>query len=52
MLARENYSFKKFQKELASKKKAEAKRQKKLEKKAMKDNPESGQVSAEESSAI
>lgn len=40
MLARDNYSYKKYQKELARKKKAEAKKQRKLEKKAMKDAPE------------
>ncbi|MFH1889143.1 MAG: hypothetical protein ABH806_03535 [Candidatus Omnitrophota bacterium] len=33
-MARDNYSYKKYQKELARKKKAEEKRQRKLEKKA------------------
>jgi hypothetical protein len=33
MLARDNYSYKKYQKELARKKKAEEKKQRKLEKK-------------------
>jgi transposase len=42
-LARENYSYKKYQKELARKKKAEEKRQKKLEKKAAEAALESGQ---------
>ena len=37
-------SFKKHQKELARKKKAEEKKQRKLEKKAMQTTPESGQV--------
>jgi len=44
MLARDNYSYKKHQKELARKKKAEEKKQRKLEKKAMEATPESGQV--------
>jgi hypothetical protein len=44
-LARENYSFKKYQKELARKKKNEEKKQRKLEKKAIETTPESGQVS-------
>ena len=35
MLARDNYSYKKYQKELNRKKKAEEKKQRKLEKKAM-----------------
>ena len=47
MLARENYSFKKYQRELANKKKAEEKRQKKLQKKAMDTRLESGQASGE-----
>lgn len=34
ILGRDNYSFKKYQKELARKKKAEEKKQRKLEKKA------------------
>ncbi len=44
MLARDNYSYKKYQKELARKKKAEEKKQRKLEKKAMEAAPESEQV--------
>lgn len=44
MLGRDNYSYKKYQKELARKKKAEEKRQRKLEKKAMEASPESGQA--------
>ncbi|MDP1853295.1 MAG: hypothetical protein Q8L26_03725 [Candidatus Omnitrophota bacterium] len=43
-MARDNYSFKKHQKELDRKKKTEAKKQKKLEKKAMEATPESGQI--------
>ena len=43
-MARDNYSYKKHQKELARKKKAEEKKQRKLEKKAMEVTPESGQV--------
>jgi hypothetical protein len=44
-VARDNYSYKKYQKELAKKKKAEEKRQRKLEKKATGVASESGQVS-------
>jgi hypothetical protein len=44
MLARDNYSYKKYQKELAQKKKREEKIQRKLGKKAMEATPESGQV--------
>jgi len=44
MLVRDNYSYKKQQKELARKKKAEEKRQRKLEKKAIGVNLESGQA--------
>jgi hypothetical protein len=43
-MARENYSYKKYQKELARKKKAEEKKQRKLDKKAMETAPESGDV--------
>ncbi|MBU4346716.1 MAG: hypothetical protein KKH29_05280 [Candidatus Omnitrophica bacterium] len=43
-MAKDNYSYKKYQKELARKKKAEKKRQRKLEKKTMEATPESGQV--------
>ncbi|MFH1640947.1 MAG: hypothetical protein ABIA66_03170 [Candidatus Omnitrophota bacterium] len=45
MLARDNYSYKKYQRELARKKKADEKKQRKLEKKAMESAPESGQAS-------
>ena len=43
-MTRDSYSYKRYQKELAKKKKAEEKKQRKLEKKAMEDTPESGQV--------
>ena len=43
-MSRDNYSYKKYQKELARKKKAEEKKQRKLEKKAMEAAPEPGQV--------
>ena len=43
-MTRDNYSYKKYQKELARKKKAEAKRQRKLEKKTIGASLESGQV--------
>jgi hypothetical protein len=43
-LARDNYSYKKYQKELARKKKAEEKRQRKLERKAMGASLEPGQA--------
>ena len=43
-MTRDNYSFKKYQRELTKKKKAEEKKQRKLEKKAMEATPESGQV--------
>jgi hypothetical protein len=42
-VSRDNYSYKKYQKELARKKKVEEKKQRKLEKKAMEATPESGQ---------
>ncbi|MDD4979977.1 MAG: hypothetical protein PHC54_01710 [Candidatus Omnitrophica bacterium] len=44
-MARENYSYKKYQKEQARKKKAEEKRQRKLEKKVRESAPDSGQAS-------
>ena len=44
MLVRDNYSYKKYQKELAKKKKAEEKKQRKLEKKAIGAALEPGQV--------
>ena len=43
-MARDNYSYKKYQKELAQKKKAEEKKQRKLEKKAATAILESGQA--------
>jgi hypothetical protein len=43
-VTRDNYSYKKYQKELVSKKKAEEKKQRKLEKKAMEATPVSGQA--------
>jgi hypothetical protein len=43
-VAKDNYSYKKHQKELARKKKAEAKRQKKLKKKTIGDAPEPEQT--------
>jgi hypothetical protein len=48
MLARDNYSYKKFQRELAKKKKVEEKKQRKLEKKAIEGAPEPGQVSSDQ----
>jgi len=44
VVIRDNYSYKKHQKELARKKKVEEKKQRKLEKKAIEATPESGQV--------
>ena len=43
-MSRDNYSYKKYQNELARKKKAEEKRQRKLDKKAMGPVLEPGQV--------
>ena len=43
-MARDNYSHQKYQKELARKKKAEEKKQRKLEKKAVGAPPGSGQA--------
>jgi hypothetical protein len=43
-VSRDNYSYKKYQKELARKKKVEEKKQRKLEKKAIGASLESGQV--------
>ncbi|MBL7210631.1 MAG: hypothetical protein ISS32_02475 [Candidatus Omnitrophica bacterium] len=51
MLARDNYSYKKYQKELARKKKAEAKKQRKLEKKAIGASPEPGQVPGDQAAS-
>ncbi len=42
-MARENYAYKKYQRELTKKKKREEKKQRKLEKKATEATPESGQ---------
>ncbi len=47
-LARDNYSYKKYARELAKKKKKEEKLQRKLNKKNAKPAEESGQVSSEE----
>jgi len=47
-MSRDNYSHKKYLKELASKKKAEEKKQRKLEKKAMGAAPEPEQVSSDQ----
>ncbi len=44
IVSRDNYSYKKYQKELARKKKAEEKKQRKMEKKAIEASLESGQV--------
>ncbi len=44
MLARDNYSYRKYQKELAKKKKQEEKRQRKLNKKNIQAKEDSGQV--------
>ena len=41
-MAKDNYSYKKYQKELARKKKAEEKKQRKLEKKTVPDAAETG----------
>ena len=46
-VSKDNYSFKKYQKELARKKKAEEKKQRKLEKKATEAAPEPGQAALE-----
>ena len=51
-MARDNYSYQKYQKELARKKKAEEKKQRKLEKKAIGAKLESGQVSGEDASVV
>ncbi len=45
IVTRDNYSYKKYQKELARKKKAGEKKQRKMEKKAIEATPESGKVS-------
>jgi hypothetical protein len=46
MLARNNYSYQKHQKELAKKKKKEEKQQRKLDKKNMQAKPDSEQTSS------
>jgi hypothetical protein len=51
-VARDNYSNKKYQKELARKKKAEEKKQRRLNKKAIEATPEPGQVSGEDASVV
>ena len=51
-MARENYSYKKYQKELARKKKADEKKQRKLEKKATEAAPEAGQVPNDQSPIV
>ena len=43
-MGRDNYSYQKYQKELARKKKAEEKKQKKLDKKALETTSEPGQA--------
>ena len=43
-VSRDNYSYKRYQKELARKKKAEEKKQRKLERKSAEEAPESGQT--------
>jgi len=45
MLARDNYSYQKRQKELAKKKKKEEKKQRKLDKKNIQSNADSEQIS-------
>ena len=47
-MARDNYSYKKYQKELAKKKKAEEKKQRKLEKKEKEIVSDSGQITNEQ----
>ena len=48
IMTKDNYSYKKFQKELARKKKAEEKKQRKLEKKLKEATPDSGQVPSDQ----
>jgi len=52
MLARDNYSYKKYQKELTQKKKKEEKKQRKLEKETIGVKGEPGQVSDEGTSVV
>jgi len=48
MLARDNYSYKKYQREMANKRKKEEKRQSKLDKKNIEAKADSGQASNED----
>ena len=48
MLARDNYSYQKYRRELAKKKKKEEKMQRKLDKKNIRSNENPGQVSNED----
>ena len=50
-MARDNYSYKKYARELAKKKKKEEKLQRKLDKKNTKSAEEPGQVSSEDAAA-
>ncbi|MDP3730351.1 MAG: hypothetical protein Q8R14_02370 [Candidatus Omnitrophota bacterium] len=50
-MARDNYSYKKYARELAKKKKKEEKLQRKLDKKNAKSDGEPGQVSSEATGA-
>ena len=52
MLARDNYSYKKYQKELAKKKKNEEKKQSKLDKKNIEDKAHSGQACNEDVTVV
>jgi hypothetical protein len=52
MLARDNYSYKKYQKELARKKKKEEKRQSKLDKKNIQTKADSEQASNEDVTVV
>ena len=52
MLARDNYSYKKYQKELARKKKKEEKRQRKLDKKNIQAKTDSERASNEDVTVV
>ncbi len=52
ILARDNYSYKKYQKELAKKKKAEEKMQRKLNKKNIEAKADSEQASSEDVTVV
>ena len=52
MLARDNYSYRKYQKELAKEKKKEEKKQSKLDKKNIQAKADSGQASNEDVTVI